>query len=61
MDIANYADDNTPYASENTTCKVIERLEECSVDMSTWFENNGMKAKSEKCDLLVSQKKLLQL
>ena len=32
-DIANYADENTPCASENTTCKVIERLEECSDDV----------------------------
>ena len=34
-DIANYPDGNTAYASENTACKVIERLEECSGDIFT--------------------------
>ena len=47
-DIPNYADDNIPYTSKNTKCKVIERLEERSTgDMLTWFEINGMKANSE--------------
>ena len=62
-DIANYADDiRSVY--ENTTCKVIERLRECSGDMFTWFEidgmkveNDGMKANPEKCYLLVSKEK----
>ena len=35
--IASYADDNTPYAPENTACKVIEQLEECSGDVFKWF------------------------
>lgn len=34
-DIANYADDNTPYSSESTTCKFIECLQECFGDMFT--------------------------
>ena len=38
-------------------CKAIERLEECSSNMFTWFENDGMKANPEKCYLLVSRKK----
>ena len=38
-------------------CKAIERLEECSSNMFTWFENDGMKANPEKCHLLVSRKK----
>ena len=43
-DITDCGDENTPHASENIVCKVIEPLEECSGDMFTWFENNGMKA-----------------
>ena len=34
-DIANYADDNTPYVSESTTCKFTDLLEECSGNMFT--------------------------
>ena len=60
-DIANYPDGNTAYASENTACKVIERLEECSGDMFTWLENSGIKANPHKCHLLVNKKKLLEL
>ena len=55
-DIASYADGNTLYTSENTTSKVIQRLKECSGEMLTRFENNGMKANPEKCHLLVSKK-----
>ena len=32
-DIANYADDNTPYVSESTACKFTDLLEECSGNM----------------------------
>ena len=60
-DITNYADDNAPHASENATCKVIERLEERSGDVFAWFENNEMKANPEKCHLFVSKKNILQL
>ena len=59
-DIANYADDNTPHVSfwkDRVTCKVIERLEECSGDMFAWFENNELKAKPKKCQLFVNKKK----
>ena len=56
-DITNYAFDNKHYSSENTRCKFSERLKECSGDMFTWFENNGMKAIPEKWHLLLSKKK----
>ena len=55
-DIRNYQDDNTSCASENTTCKDIERLEECFGDMFTWFGNSGIKANPEKCHLPVNKK-----
>ena len=54
MDIANYADDNTPYATANDTDRLIASLEEASMSLFTWFENNLMKSSADKCHLLVS-------
>ena len=61
-DIANYAGD-IHRVYENKTCKVIERLGECSGDMFTWFEidgtkveNDRMKANPEKCHLVSKEK-----
>ena len=43
MDIANYADDNTPYATANDIDSLIASLEEASESLFTWFDNNLMK------------------
>ena len=41
IDIANFADDNTPYLSaENVKEDVIESLERASVSLFRWFENS---------------------
>ena len=41
IDIANFADDNTPYLSaENVEEDVIESLERASVSLFRWFENS---------------------
>ena len=53
MDIANYADDNTPYATANDTDSLIVSLEEASKSLFTWFDNNLMKSNADKCHLLV--------
>ena len=37
-------------------CKTIKILENASVDVLTWFKNNGMKANTDKCHLLVNSK-----
>ena len=50
MDIADYADDNTPNATANN----IDNLEEASKFLFTWFDNNLMKSNADKCHLLVS-------
>ena len=50
MDIANYADGNTPYA----TASLIASLEEASKSLFTWFDNNLRKSNADKCHLLVS-------
>ena len=54
MDIANYADDNTPYATANDIDSLIASLEEASKPLFTWFDNNLMKSNADKCHLLVS-------
>ena len=53
-DIANYADDNTPYATANDIDSLIASLEEASKSLFTWFDNNLMKSNADKCHLLVS-------
>ena len=53
MDIANYADDNTPYATANNIDSLIASLEEASKPLCTWFDNNLMKSNTDKCHLLV--------
>ena len=50
MDIANYADDSTQYATANDIDSLITSLEEAS----TWFGYNLMKRNTDKCHLLVS-------
>ena len=54
MDIANYADGNTPYATANDIDSLIGSLEEASKSLFTWFDNNLMKSNADKCHLLVS-------
>ena len=54
MDIANYADDDTPYATVNDMDSLIASLEETSKSLFAWFDNNIMKSNSDKCHLLVS-------
>ena len=53
-DIANYADDNTPYATANGIDSLIASLEETSKSLFTWFDNNLMKSNAHKCHLLLS-------
>ena len=53
-DIANYADDSTPFATANDIDSLIASLEEASKSLFTWFDNNLMKSNADKCHLLVS-------
>ena len=54
MDIANYADDDTPYATVNDMDSLIASLEETSKSLFVWLGNNIMKSNSDKYHLLVS-------
>ena len=48
IDIANFADDNTPYLSAKNVEDVIESLERASVSLFRWFENNLLKGNADK-------------
>ena len=52
--IATYADDITPYTGGKNTQDVITSLENCALVLFKWFENNLMKANSDKSHLLLS-------
>ena len=54
VDFANYADDNTPFASGNTPVEVLECLDNASVKLFEWFSNNQVKSNPDKCHLLTS-------
>ena len=53
-DIANCANDNTPYATANDIDSLIATLEETSKSLFIWFDNNLMKSNADKRHLLVS-------
>ena len=54
IDIANFADDNTPYLSAKNVEDGIESLEQASVSLFRWFENNILKVNADKCNFLVN-------
>ena len=53
-DIAKYADDNTLYNFDFRIDNVINNLEKSTNSLLNWFRENHMKAKADKCHLLVS-------
>ena len=55
-DIANYADDTTPYSCGTDIPTVISELQDPSAKVFNWFGNNHMKANRGKCHLLLSTK-----
>ena len=54
INIANYADDTTPFVSGDTPLNVITYLENAAEKLFEWFANNHMKANHDKCHLLMS-------
>ena len=61
IDIANFADANTPYLSAKNVEDVIESLDRASVSLSRWFENNLLKGNADKCHFLVSTSQKVSL
>ena len=54
IDIASYADDNTPYISVNNINEVILSLEKATDTLFKWLSDNVMKSNADKCHLLVN-------
>ena len=54
INIANYADDNTPLVSGDTPLNVTTSLENATEKLFEWFANNHMKANHDKYHLLMS-------
>ena len=53
--IANYADDNTPYTCDKSSEQVIARLEKDSCNLFSWFKSNYLKPNIDKSHLLMSK------
>ena len=56
--IANYADDTTPYACGENIRVVISELKSLAFRLFKWFENNHMKANPGKSHILLSNMKM---
>ena len=52
--IANYADDNTPYISSNEVNGLIKSLGEAPRELLKWFDGSLIESNPEKCHLLVN-------
>ena len=55
--IANYADDNTPYATNKDITNLLKTLESETNILLEWFTFNEMKPNADKCHLLVANLK----
>ena len=55
VDIASYADDNTPYCTSHDIQTTINTLQDLSAKLLDWFSKNSMKANAGKCHLLLSE------
>ena len=53
-DITNYADDNTPYATESNIDELLITLKNDTDTLLKWFDDNYFKANDDKCHLLVT-------
>ena len=54
VDIAHYADGNSPYADGGNVIGVITSLGKSSKALFEWFKNNPLKSNADKCYQLVS-------
>ena len=55
LDVANYADDNSPFGVAQTIPKVIDNLEADAKNLLSWIRYNGLKANPDKFHLLLSE------
>ena len=61
IDIANYADDNTPYVFSSDLDSVVFKLQENTKRNFKWFQNNNLMSNTEKSHLIVSFKENLEI
>ena len=61
VDIASYADDNTPYVIADDVNGVIASLEKALKTLFKCFENNLLKSNADKCHLLVNSSDAISL
>ena len=54
IDIASFADDNTPYSVGKSQCDLETKLQKTSVKLLKWFHENDLKANQGKCHFLSS-------
>ena len=54
--IASNADDNTLYSSDLSLDKAIKKLEISMSNLFEWFQENRVRANTDKCHLLVTTK-----
>ena len=54
INMANYADDTTPFVSGDTPLNFITSLENVAEKRFEWFANNHIKANHDKCHLPMS-------
>ena len=52
IEICNYADDTTLYASDINPSHVIEKLEKNSSTVAEWLKDNCMKLNGDKCHFM---------
>ena len=52
--VANYADDNSPFACAKDISNVIFQLEEDSNNLLEWVKNNGLKANPDKFHIILN-------
>ena len=53
--LANYADDNTPYAIDSNIETIINNLVNSTSTLIEWFNNNYFKMNVDKCHLLITK------
>ena len=54
LEIANYADDNSPFSVAQSVPRVIDNLETDVKNLLSWIKYNGLKANPDKFHLLLS-------
>ncbi len=61
LEIANYADDNSPFCTAPTIPRVIENLEADAKKLLSWVQYNGLKANPDKFHMLLSHEENLSM